>query len=111
MGTWGGKRRVIGALSALMLVVAGSPAVVVADDDEAPVARVYVAAPPAPLNQTPEQAAAKSAGCVSCHSPVDAASMHASPAVVLGCVGKGVSFEYEYFAYTGQLNNYTWYKR
>ncbi|MEY4555856.1 MAG: hypothetical protein RL093_975, partial [Pseudomonadota bacterium] len=86
MGTWEGKRWVIGALSALMLVVAGSPAAVVADDDEVPVARVYVAAPAAPLNQTPEQAAAKSTGCVSCHSPVDAASMHASPAVVLGCV-------------------------
>ena len=27
-----------------------------------------------------------------------------SGTVVLGCVGKGVSFEYEYFAYTGQLN-------
>ncbi|MDI1290731.1 MAG: hypothetical protein PSX37_12370, partial [bacterium] len=62
---------IIGALSALMIVVAWSPAAVIADDDEAPVARVYVAAPPAPLNQTPEQAAAKSVGCVSCHSPVD----------------------------------------
>ena len=27
-----------------------------------------------------------------------------SGTVVLGCVGKGVSFEYEYFAYAGQLN-------
>jgi hypothetical protein len=27
-----------------------------------------------------------------------------SGSVVLGCVGKGVSFEYEYFAYSGQLN-------
>ena len=86
MGTWGGKRWVIGALSALMIVIVWSPAVVVADDDEAPVPRVYVTAPPAPLAQTSEQAAAKSVGCVSCHSPVDAVSMHASPAVVLGCV-------------------------
>ncbi|MGZ9098387.1 MAG: cytochrome c3 family protein, partial [Brevundimonas sp.] len=86
MGIRGGKRLVIGALSALMLVVASSPAVGIADDDETPVARVYVAAPAAPRGQTPEQAAAKSVGCVSCHSPVDAASMHASPAVVLGCV-------------------------
>ena len=86
MTNWGGKRLVIGALSALMAVVAGSPAAVIADDDETPVTRVYVAAPPAPVSQTPEQAAAKSVGCVSCHSPVDAASMHASPAVVLGCI-------------------------
>ena len=86
MGTWGGKRWAIGAVSALLLVIAGSPAKVVADDYEVAVPRVYVATPPAPRSQTREQAAAKSAGCISCHSPVDAASMHASPAVVLGCV-------------------------
>ena len=86
MGTWGGKRWAIGAVSTLLIVIAGSPAQVVADDYEAPVERVYVATPPAPRSQTREQAAAKSAGCISCHSPVDAASMHASPAVVLGCV-------------------------
>lgn len=31
-------------------------------------------------------------------------SLPESGTVVLGCVGKGVSFEYEYFAYAGQLN-------
>ncbi len=31
-------------------------------------------------------------------------SLPESGTVVLGCVGKGVSFEYEYFAYEGQLN-------
>jgi hypothetical protein len=31
-------------------------------------------------------------------------SLPESGTVVLGCVGKGVSFDYEYFAYSGQLN-------
>ncbi len=57
----------------------------VSADDEAPVARHYVTAPPAAGNQTTGQAEAKSAGCVSCHSKSDAMSMHVSPAVHLGC--------------------------
>ena len=55
------------------------------EDDETPVARVYAHAPAAPRSQTPEAAAGKSAGCVTCHDPVDSTTMHASPAVVLGC--------------------------
>jgi len=31
-------------------------------------------------------------------------SLPESGTIVLGCVGKGVSFEYEYFSYAGQLN-------
>ena len=42
--------------------------------------------PPAPAMQSAADAAAKSAGCISCHSDSDAASMHVSSAVVLGCV-------------------------
>ena len=45
----------------------------------------YVTAPPAPLSQLPEQAAAKSKGCLSCHTRTDATNMHSSPAPVLGC--------------------------
>ena len=41
--------------------------------------------PPAPRAQTPEEAARKSAGCLTCHTATDAASMHANPGVVLGC--------------------------
>ena len=41
---------------------------------------------PAPRSQTAEEAAAKSEGCVSCHDPVDQATMHVSEAVKLGCV-------------------------
>ncbi len=43
------------------------------------------AAAPAPESQSVVEAAAKSAGCVSCHTRTDRASMHASSTVVLGC--------------------------
>ncbi|HYC54454.1 MAG TPA: hypothetical protein VEL28_05910 [Candidatus Binatia bacterium] len=45
----------------------------------------YPASPPAPRDQSRAEADAKSAGCVSCHTASDAASMHRSEAVVLGC--------------------------
>jgi hypothetical protein len=41
--------------------------------------------PPAPAEQTQEEADGKSRGCISCHSASDAATMHDSAAVVLGC--------------------------
>jgi hypothetical protein len=47
--------------------------------------RVYVAYPPAPASETPADAAAKSAGCKSCHTASDEDSMHPTKAVVLGC--------------------------
>lgn len=72
-----------------------------ASEGEKPVQRDYQKAPDAPASQTWEQADAKSAGCVTCHSNrvlagesnADKASflahdqhtMHASKAVVLGC--------------------------
>lgn len=43
------------------------------------------AAPPAPAHQTEAAARAKSAGCVSCHTRTDLATMHPNAAVVLGC--------------------------
>jgi hypothetical protein len=57
----------------------------VAGDGERPVTRHYGAASPAPMNETPAEAEAKSAGCKSCHTASDASTMHKSPAVVLGC--------------------------
>ncbi len=42
-------------------------------------------APPAPPLQSAEQAAAKSAGCKTCHETTDAVTMHANPGVMLGC--------------------------
>src|SRR4051812_43884152 len=58
-----------------------------ASEGEKPVARDYslVRAPAAPRTQDWEKAEAKSAGCVSCHTDSDRKTMHATPAVVLGC--------------------------
>jgi hypothetical protein len=58
-----------------------------ASDAEKPVKRDYSAvfAPPAPETQTREEAAAKSAGCITCHTASDAWTMHRTEAVVLGC--------------------------
>mgnify|MGYP001823949914 CR=1 FL=1 len=41
--------------------------------------------PPAPVKQQQADADRKSEGCISCHSSSDAATMHVSDAVVLGC--------------------------
>ncbi len=70
------------SLAALLLIPA---AMLYASEGEKPVKRHYVTAPPAPMSQTEEQAAAKSAGCYSCHTRTDEPSMHASSAVILGC--------------------------
>src|SRR5690349_2230520 len=40
---------------------------------------------PESARRTEAQAAAASAGCVTCHSATDRATMHTNPAVVLGC--------------------------
>jgi len=47
--------------------------------------RDYTVTPPAPRTQSLAAAQEKSAGCESCHTDTDSASMHASPGVVLGC--------------------------
>lgn len=62
-----------------------TPPLVAGETDEQPLARVYLPAAPAPIEQSRLQAQLKSSGCVSCHSSSDQATMHASPAVVLGC--------------------------
>ena len=56
-----------------------------ATDEEKSALRHYVTAPAAPGKQTVEQAEAKSAGCITCHTKSDAATMHVTPAVRLGC--------------------------
>ena len=67
------------------LLLAGSAAVVVAEDEAKPVERVYATAPDAPAKQSLAEAEAKSAGCRGCHTRSDHATMHANPGVVLGC--------------------------
>ena len=54
-------------------------------EEESPVERTYVTAPPSPERQSAEDAARKSGGCKSCHTTTDQLSMHNNPAVTLGC--------------------------
>jgi hypothetical protein len=49
------------------------------------VERHYDVTPDAPKSQSVAAAKEKSAGCESCHTATDSASMHASPGVILGC--------------------------
>jgi hypothetical protein len=74
----------IALLAAMILLNSGR---LFASEVEKAVMRDYstVFAPPAPENQTKEEAKAKSEGCISCHSASDAWTMHKSEAVVLGC--------------------------
>ncbi len=71
------------ALPALALLCAG---ITLGSEGEEAVPRAYVAQPPAPGKQTADAALAKSQGCTGCHAASDHATMHANPAVVLGCV-------------------------
>ena len=54
-------------------------------EGERPVERHWVTAPDAPRSQTSDEAAAKTTGCMSCHTATDAWTMHKTGAVVLGC--------------------------
>jgi hypothetical protein len=74
------KTLLIAALSALAL-----PAIVAASTEEKPVERHYVTAPASPAGQDDAAVRAKSAGCMTCHTQTDAASMHLNTAVKLGC--------------------------
>lgn len=47
--------------------------------------RQYTMAPPAPKAQSEADALKKSDGCIGCHLATDRHTMHANPAVVLGC--------------------------
>ena len=58
----------------------------IAATGETPVTRTYTYVPPAPERQSTAEATAKSAGCMTCHVDNDLPSMHANPAVKLGCV-------------------------
>ena len=70
-------------LLALLALLPAAP--LPAAGEERPVARRYVPQPPAPRSQSWAEADAKSAGCETCHTATDHRTMHASPAVVLGC--------------------------
>ena len=67
------------------LTIAALPALLLAAEGEHPRSIDYPDYPPAPEKQEQAEADRKSAGCVSCHTASDAATMHVSNAVVLGC--------------------------
>jgi hypothetical protein len=68
------------ALSMLVL-----PLCATASEEEKPVERHYVTAPSAPASQDDEAVRSKSAGCTTCHTQTDAATMHLNAVVKLGC--------------------------
>jgi len=74
--------RSLRALAVIALSFAGAAH---AHDKEVPRNILYIDALAAPRFQTAQQAQDKSAGCRSCHTDTDHASMHVNPAVVLGC--------------------------
>ena len=80
------RRAALASLLTFLTVGGGMVAASTNDGDgEKPVNRHYVTAPPSPQSQTQEMADAKSAGCKSCHTQSDQATMHMNPAVKLGC--------------------------
>jgi hypothetical protein len=70
----------------LVMTTAGTIAVPAYGSEAAHlIARSYEFAPPAPKAQPESAARQKSEGCVSCHATTDRHTMHANPAVVIGC--------------------------
>ncbi|MFA5682956.1 MAG: hypothetical protein WC995_00165 [Lysobacteraceae bacterium] len=81
-----GSRNLLHAtLRAIALALAFLPLAILAAPEAKPVKREYTAHPSAPATQSQAEADAKSDGCVSCHTRTDRKTMHASPAVMLGC--------------------------
>jgi hypothetical protein len=69
------------AMAAVLLYVTPAHA----DSAGKPTPRTYSTTPPAPERQSVMDAIKKSEGCISCHTATDRHTMHANPAVVLGC--------------------------
>jgi len=83
-----GNRVLVGSVyrAALVALALAAPALpLIAAESEKSVARQYAPAPPAPERQTVAMANAKSDGCRTCHTASDHSTMHANPAVILGC--------------------------
>ncbi len=87
------SRMLMAAMLALLVSLFVAVPAAIADEGEVAVERTYLRAPFAPRVQPgatfEEQRAsvmAKSDGCMSCHTATDEPSMHANPAVQLGCV-------------------------
>ena len=72
-------------LASAWLLLGGAGFLEAMPEEESPRDVHYTPAPPAPRAQLPEEAAAKSAGCRSCHTTTDSLTMHESDLVTLGC--------------------------
>jgi hypothetical protein len=79
-------QRLFTLFALLMLSIAFHVPEALAAGGEKPVKVLYRFTPPAPKEQSEAEVTEKSAGCYSCHTKTDQPSMHASPAVRLGCV-------------------------
>ncbi|HET8612510.1 MAG TPA: multiheme c-type cytochrome [Sphingomonas sp.] len=79
------RARLLPALIAAAFALAIGGDALMAKGESEPVQRHYVAYPPAPASETQAEADAKSAGCKSCHTATDQATMHPEQSVVLGC--------------------------
>ena len=78
--------RIIASIFALCLVTAGAARANDIDlEEQSPHNITYPVFPPAPAMQTPDQAQAKTTGCMSCHTETDSVTMHTSAGVNLGC--------------------------
>ncbi|MCR9093904.1 MAG: hypothetical protein NXI30_06795 [bacterium] len=69
----------------LVLAILGAESPSTAAEGETPLEIEYPVYPPAPADQTETEAAVKTAGCVTCHTKSDEATMHPQRSVVLGC--------------------------
>ena len=79
----GNSKLILAGLGALALTI--TPAsLLLAAGKEKPQKIDYSFTPPAPQNQTWDEAQAKSSGCQTCHTDSDQKTMHETPAVVLG---------------------------
>lgn len=77
------KKRFIGLFVGAMVLFVSSLGL--AAEGSKPVKRTYAFTPPAPLSQSAKDMEVKSSGCQSCHTNTDQKTMHANPAVKLGC--------------------------
>lgn len=78
-------RKLVALLSAVLMLSAFGYGAVRAAEKERVVKVTYRFTPPAPREQSEAEMMAKSDGCFSCHVQTDQPTMHASPAVRLGC--------------------------
>lgn len=78
-------RKLFALLAFAAMCAAFGVSVTRAAEEEKPLKITYRFTPPAPREQSEADVAAKSEGCFSCHTRTDQPSMHATPAVRLGC--------------------------